>query len=434
MRSVCDVSAKSATTVAVLLLGLLVASMPAAAQVKPGDFITPETTYKVKNLVSPGEFWRVENGMTMKIVPTERIDWPPPYKEATEKYSSQVRLAPDHLSMVGYVAGQPFPLIDPNDPDAAVKVMWNMDFRPMWTDDFDARYFGCVEVYEKLGNPYKEIDYQLIGHYGAYNEVGRTEVEPLPTDPDYKISNIMFRWRAYPWLSPTQLRGAGIIGYRYGDPKRGDDSWSYNPASRRVRRLDDAIRGDATGTLQFNQDDAEGYNPKIEDYNYRFLGEKTMLGALHVVDDPGNVCPTDGGGSVCPAEWELRRVYVIETRANPARNNNDLYSRHVVYIDAEADVVLSHDMYDRAGELMVNFTNWLTYRDRPVPDAKIAIYPYKRLFQVNGTSTNIQTGLSSFCDLPTPGAPERECWYINMGSVSAADFTTDAMVKMAAGR
>jgi len=159
-----------------------------------------------------------------------------------------------------------------------------------------------------------------------------------------------------------------------------------------------------------------------------------MLGALHVVDDPGNVCPTDGGGSVCPAEWELRRVYVIETRANPARNNNDLYSRHVVYIDAEADVVLSHDMYDRAGELMVNFTNWLTYRDRPVPDAKIAIYPYKRLFQVNGTSTNIQTGLSSFCDLPTPGAPERECWYINMGSVSAADFTTDAMVKMAAGR
>jgi hypothetical protein len=425
------------TTIVGCMLAVAIFALGAGtvrAQVKPGDMITYENMEKVRNLVSPGVMYKLNQGMSMKIVTPSRLDWPPPFKEATEKYSAQVRLSEDRRSLVGYVAGQPFPLIDPNDPDAAVKIMWNMDFRPMWTDDFDARYFGCVEVYEKLGNPYKEIDYQLIGHYGAYNEVGRTEVEPLPTDPDYKISNIMFRWRAFPWLSPAQLRGSGIIGYRYGDPHRGDDSWSYNPAVRRVRRLDDAIRGDATGTLQFNQDDAEGYNPKIEDYNYRFLGEKNMLGALHVAQDPGNVCPTDGGGSVCPAEWEMRRVYVVETRANPRINGNDLYSRHVVYIDAEADVVLSHDMYDRQGELMVNFTNWLTYRDRPVPDAKIAIYPFKRLFQVNGTSTNVQDGLSSFCDLPTPNAPERECWYINMGSVTKADFTNDAMVQNSAGR
>ena len=425
---------RTITSFVFLLSFLILVPLSASAQVKVGDFITPANASRVESLLSPGEYWRVANGMTMRIVPTGRIDWPPPYKEATEKYSSQVRLAANRQTMIGYVAGQPFPIIDDNDPDVAVKIMWNNEFRPMWTDDFDARYFGCVEVYEKLNSPYNEIDYQLIGHYGAYNEVGRTEVNPLPTDPDFRVSNIMFRGRAFPWLSPAQLRGSGIIGYRYGDKDRGDDSWSYNPATRRVRRLDEAIRGDATGTLQFNQDDAEGYNPKIEDYNYRFLGEKNMLGALHVKDDPGNVCPTDGGGSVCPAEWEMRRVYVVETIANPKKNPNDLYSKHVVYIDAEADVVLSHDMYDRRGELMVNFTNWLTYRDRPVPDARVAIYPFKRLFQVNGTSTNVQSGLSSFCDLPTPNAPERECWYINMGSVSAADFTQVAMVQNSAGR
>jgi hypothetical protein len=419
------------TATLALVMGL---APSAAGQVKPGDFITPANASKVKDLLSPGEYWRVANGMSMKIVPTGRIDWPPPYKEATEKYSSQVRLAKNGMSLVGYVAGQPFPIIDENDPNAAIKIMWNMDFRPMWTDDFDARYFGCVEVYERLNNPYKEIDFQLIGHYGVYNEIGRTEVEPLPTDPDYLKTNIMFRWRAFPWLSPAAIRGSGIVGYRYGDPMKADDSWSYNPDDRRVRRLDEAIRGDATGTLQFSQDDAEGYNPKIENYTYRFLGEKMMLGALHVVQDPGNVCPTDGGGSVCPAEWEMRRVYVIETIANPKRLPGDLYSKHLVYIDTEADVVLSHDQYDRQGELMVNFTNWLTYRDRPVPDARIAIYPFKRVFQVNGTSTNVQTGLSSFCDLPTPNAPEHECWYINMGAVSRDDVTPAAMVKNSAGR
>src|SRR5262249_15840148 len=32
--------------------------------------------------------------MRMNIVPTERSEWPPPYREATEKYSAQVRLPP----------------------------------------------------------------------------------------------------------------------------------------------------------------------------------------------------------------------------------------------------------------------------------------------------------------------------------------------------
>jgi len=85
------------SVVCMLVLSLiLTAQLPAAAEVKPGDFITAESAAMVKDLVSPGEYWRVVNGMSMRIVPTERIDWP--YKEATEKYSSQVRLAPNRLS------------------------------------------------------------------------------------------------------------------------------------------------------------------------------------------------------------------------------------------------------------------------------------------------------------------------------------------------
>lgn len=51
----------------------------AAAQIKPGDFITPANAAKVKGLVSPGVYYKVVHGMTMKIVPTQRVDWPPPY-------------------------------------------------------------------------------------------------------------------------------------------------------------------------------------------------------------------------------------------------------------------------------------------------------------------------------------------------------------------
>jgi hypothetical protein len=281
-----------------------ISATASAQQLKPGTKITPANAESIKNLVSPGVYWRAKNGMTMNIVPTGRIDWPPPYREATEKYSAQVRLASNRLSLLGYVAGQPFPLIDENDPEAGTKIIWNVMFRPMWTDDFDARYFGCVEVYESLGNPYKEIDYQLIGHYGAYNSIGRTEVEPMPADPDFKISDIMFRARAYPWLSPAAMRGGGALRYRYGNANRSDDAYSYSPATRRMRRLNEAIMGDAAGTLQSSFDDAEGYNPKVENYTYKFLGERPngALGQCNDSDrtrcgaatDPG--CPFVPGG------------------------------------------------------------------------------------------------------------------------------------------
>ena len=79
--------------------------------------------------------------MTTKVVPPDRFDWPSPYKDATEKYSSQVRLTPDHRSLIGYVAGEPFPIVDSNDPDAGTKSMCNVAFRPISSDEYELSWF-----------------------------------------------------------------------------------------------------------------------------------------------------------------------------------------------------------------------------------------------------------------------------------------------------
>jgi len=68
-----------------LALALLAICTPSFAAVQPGDFITPDKAAQVKELVSPGVFYKVERGMTMKIIAPQRVDWPPPYKDATEK-------------------------------------------------------------------------------------------------------------------------------------------------------------------------------------------------------------------------------------------------------------------------------------------------------------------------------------------------------------
>jgi hypothetical protein len=74
---------------------------------------------------------------------------------------------------------------------------------------------------------------------------------------------------------------------------------------------------------------------------------------------------------------------------------------------------------------------FLANRDRPVPDARIAVYPFKREFIVGAVSTDLQSGQATMCYLPGIETPEHECWYINMGAVDKEFFTTQAMAKAA---
>ena len=73
----------SALGVCVSMLAVSMAIATASAQVKPGDVITPENAIKVQSLVSPGVYYMVQHGMQMNIVPSQRVDWPPPYMDAT---------------------------------------------------------------------------------------------------------------------------------------------------------------------------------------------------------------------------------------------------------------------------------------------------------------------------------------------------------------
>ena len=422
-------------------VGLALGTPAAHAQVSPGEMITAANAHKVQNLVSPGVYYKVRQGMSMRIVKTATIDWPSPYRDATEKYASQVKLSPDGRTIENYVAGQPFPFLDQNDPHIATKIIWNNVFRPISTDDYDLRYFSCESVRGGLNAQYRVLDEIDVGHYAGYNEIGRVEVDPMPIDPDYRITHRYWLFALYPIMAPAELRGSGFIRYRYADPNRPDDIWSWNPGSRRVRRLNDSMMSDAvTGSglpgegggniVVFDPDHYSGFNAKVEDYDYRYLGDKLMLGCLHAIHSPEQPCPTDGGASQCPENWELRHLYVVEATPRPGRIDT-LQSKTVLYVDSEAWFPIYEDAYDRQGRLWQNHIYWLTFRDRPVPDARVAIYPFKRVFVIGDAATDEQTGMTAVCYLPARNTPERECWYINMGAVDKSFFTTDAM-RMAA--
>jgi len=297
------------------------------AQVKPGDHVSAQNAAVVKDLVSPGTYFAVTKGMGMEIVAPKRVEWPPPYKIATEQYSSQVQLSADHRSVLGYVAGQPFPLLDTNDPYVATKIMWNSSFRPISTDDADLRFFECQATEFNPGGAQKLEDLSEIGHLGVYYEIGRTEVEPMPADPDFKKTGIWIRAAAYPVIAPAEGRGSGGMRYRYWDPDRPDDAWAFLNTTRRVRRVSESILSASPGLTTWDADHAGGFAAKPQEYNYKFLGERNMLGIVHAKTSPARPCPTDGQATTCNEDWEMRHMYVIEVTPRPEKTSEILQSK-----------------------------------------------------------------------------------------------------------
>jgi hypothetical protein len=241
-----------------LLFALPIAFAPAAlADVKPGDVITADDVERVEDYISPGLEWCIRHGWPIRIVETRKIEWPKAYREATEKYSGQVELAADGLTLENYVAGQPFPDLDPNDPQIATKIMWNYEYKFTATDDVDLRNFDADTGLIGAGQPMSVERHFLLDHFRVLRYVGRLYHDPLgvwETREGYQSKQGL-----YPILEPYDLKGVGGISYRYIDPGKQDDTWPYMPNLRRVRRLSTAQRSDALFGQDTDVDSYYGY-------------------------------------------------------------------------------------------------------------------------------------------------------------------------------
>jgi hypothetical protein len=250
----------------------------ARADVKPGDVVTAANVDQAKDLISPGLEWCVRRGMPLRVIEPRKIEWPKAYKEATEKYSGQVKLSADGLKLENYVAGLPFPKIDANDPQAALKIMWNYDYKFLTTDDVDLREFDADTGPIGSGGSGMGIErHFILDHFRRLFYTGRLYVDPKPERPN--PDGIRFRESLHPILEPFDLKGVGATSIRYIDSSKQDDSWLYLPSLRRVRRLSTAQRSDALFGQDTDVDSYYGYSGHTAWMEWKLLGEKTILGA-----------------------------------------------------------------------------------------------------------------------------------------------------------
>jgi hypothetical protein len=394
--------------------GLLLAGS-VGADVVPGDRITAENVDKVKDLISPGLEWCVKRGWPITVGETKHAEWLRAYKEATEKYSGQVKLAADGLSLQNYVAGQPFPNIDPKDPKVAVKIMWNYEYN-LLTDDLDLRNFDADTGAIANHGPMSVERHFLLDHLRRLFWNGRLYVEPKPEMPN--PNGYRRQEGLYPILEPFDLKGVGALSNRYIEPGKSDDSWLYLPSLRRVRRLSTAQRSDALFGQDTDVDSYGGYAGHIAWMDWKFLGERDVLGVFHAKHFP--VKWDDKVDWAFDDVWEKRRVYVVE---GASKLPQYAYSKRVIFIDKESWLIPFSDIYDRSGELWKVWINNWGFRKKAFEGAGVIEYPDEMAFGAAIVMVDIQLEHATRAALPSHRFPGEQGWYFNQGE--KAGVTTD---------
>jgi len=421
----------SLATASALIVLLLAQPHPLHAEVRPGDVIGPDNADQVAGLVSPGVEVLIRRGMEMKIVPYRRVELRPSVRAATEKYAAQVSLDANGV-IQGWVAGIPFPRIDPDDPQAGTKIMYNVNRTPNLTDDLGLHLIESTSG--TLSKSVQPATFEVERHFvidwlRLLRYAGRLEIEPkptIPTNPD----GVFQKMAQYPFVEPFDLKGTGLVSFRYTDPAKQDDTWLYLPSLRRVRRLSSAQRSDALFGQDIDLDSYNVYSGDVSWFKWRLLGEKQMLGSMHGENLPPTPCTRDGGATYCDA-WEMRPVFIVE---GSAKLPGYAYSKRVIYVDKETFLPLYSDVYDPRGELWKTMVQNIRVAHKPNPGAALE-YDSELPFIYGFTMVDLQLLHASRSAIPGTQFRDEPGWYFNMGGKYGNDeraFTVTAL--MAAGR
>ncbi len=389
----------------------------------PGDHITADNVGGAADVVSPGMEWCVRHGWSVSVVAPRRIEWPKAYADATEKYASQVKLSPDGLSLKNYVAGLPFPNVDPKDPQAAMKIMWNYGYGFLTTDDVDLRNFDADTGSIADRGPMQVERHFLLDHFRRLFWNGRLYVDPKPDMPN--PNGYRAQQGLYPILEPFDLKGVGALGYRYLDPSKQDDSWLYLPSLRRVRRLSTAQRSDALFGQDTDVDSYYGYSGHPAWMTFKLLGERDIVAPMHATHYP--VQWDKKVDWAFDEGFERRHVWVVE---GVSKLPQYAYGKRVLFVDKEAWVIPYSDIYDRSGELWKFWINDFSFR-KSVPGANAIVYPDEMGFIPAIVMVDEQLEHATKASLPSPRFPGEQGWYFDQGEKVGDTpdwFTVAAMV------
>ena len=262
----------------ILALPLLAAAgVPAcvAVDVKPGVVLDQSTADDAKNLLPPEIYNHYKKGeYTNRVVdfPDSKFQWDDGYQGASEWNREHVTLGASKQPVdkatgkrPEYLTGRPFPDIREDDPDAAVKILWNTTYEVY--QGGNSRNLTALDWVSPTGRDRSAIQDVTFLYYDG---------QPRQYIPAANPENLLFQFVALT-VTPADLQGTAALSWRYHDPDKRDASWAYVPALRRVRSVSPANRSDGFLGSDLSQDDGNFFDGKPQDFVWKLAGHRDAL-------------------------------------------------------------------------------------------------------------------------------------------------------------
>ncbi|MCS0631236.1 DUF1329 domain-containing protein [Telluria mixta] len=361
------------------LTGLLSLGGPAfAAELPEGTVISKANLDQVKNdtfmghkigdlLTDKMELLIRQYNKKYPLVKSPPLQMDPQYIAATKKYADQVKFDPKTREVTGYVAGKPFPNIDPADPSAGDKVIWNYYYGASTGADLNQAVWFTLA--SKNG-------FESSTHWNlqrVYNK-GRlwTPDGAFPSEPTVLHKTILVA------LTPQDLKGVGTFTTQYDVANKPDDQWAYIKSARRIRRMSGNAWMDNVGGFDFINDDINLWNSRPSRYkSIKLLGKRWVLASTdykayraRAKDKAGTAGEWPHLDFSVPVAQSVQPVTPVEVWVVEGTPPSDHpYGKKIVYADTNTNVIYYAEIYDKKGD----FWRWQNYHFEQRVGAKSGI-------------------------------------------------------------
>jgi uncharacterized protein DUF1329 len=278
-----------------------------------------------------------------------------------------------------FVFGQPFPQIDKNDPKAGCKIAWNFRMTGAMGGGGGATFtLNGVDT----GGQFRRI--KAFIHSRGYQ--GR-HFGPLKDNPENLAGEGIGGA-----LEPVDVEGVSTLTKRYWNWDGQDALWAYVPSTRRARRVNAASRSDPVAGLDIFADDLDCYAGKVEYYQWKLVGEQTILAPLlqpypfhmksvsstrQMIETPYMTAGYEKPGSKGAPWWIQenlvfvpRQVWVVEGQSTDPYYN---FGKVIMYFDKEMYRIYWKLVHNRAGEYF--YTAMCGYHFVKNDDTFSAVFP-----------------------------------------------------------
>ena len=376
-------------TIVVLTTCLLLnvfGNLRAWAEPKPGDMLGQQNWQEAKGLLPDAVLHRFqEGGYEAKVVTLpSSLEWGSKFKAASEANAGKFAIdeeasliATDTKAYPEFLYGYPFPQIDPKDPQAAAKVIYNFSYTLMQADDTDhfsnLNWVTPTEFERRI-----EFQAQLLFYGSRFSG-------PI-TNADATL-----RKGIIAGFSPAAINGVVTLEWVYLDPKRWNSLWAYVPELRRVRQVPPFEGSESLFGSELAHDDPYLFSGKVQYFTWKLIGAQDAL-VPYTLPNPKTLQRKDTkfllensqdplvmgwekegwqGKFWWPTNYHLvkRPVWIIEATAKDPKY---AYGRQVLWIDRELYVAYYKEAYNRAGQLWRMLLNSVSVARTPKGDFSVA--------------------------------------------------------------